>query len=68
MDNEIYKLKEQIIQLQTTVVSLSKEIEKLKTPQKKTTNEKLKIDLIAMKNQKSLNYRYDNNRQKNIYF
>lgn len=62
MDNEIYKLKEQIIQLQTTVVSLSKEIEKLKTPQKKTTNEKLKIDLIAMKNQKSLNYRYDNNR------
>ena len=62
MDNEIYKLKEQIIQLQTTVVSLSKEIEKLKTQQKKTTNEKLKIDLIAMKNQKSLNYRYDNNR------
>jgi hypothetical protein len=62
MDNEIYKLKEQIIQLQTTVASLSKEIEKLKMPQKKTTNEKLKIDLIAMKNQKSLNYRYDNNR------
>ena len=29
MDNEIYKLKEQIIQLQTTVVNLSKEIEKL---------------------------------------
>lgn len=62
MDNEIYKLKEQIIQLQTTVVSLSKEIEKLKKPQKKTNSDKLKIDMIAMKNQKSLNYRYDNNR------
>lgn len=68
MDNEIYKLKEQIIQLQTTVVSLSKEIEKLKTPQKKTNSDKLKIDMIAMKNQKSLNYRYDNNRQKHIHF